>query len=383
MKLTLQERLRVYAAGVRHINTEGSLPLCYRWGSLANMIQFFPNVTVISFPATGTHYEVRSRRGQGVDRLLLTEQVKSTAGAVCAAADRDLPEDLVYQCLYSVDCYGVDTQETALFAQDVNGLPVLAEVLALPAWQLLIWDQRGDNSAWISMLQHRTQQNILTQQLDWRLSSLEELESLFEAMPRDLQSLTLLFPCEEFEEVNTSANAVMNYVDNNRLPELEHLYLRIDFPGDSLLLPVGLTSAQPDTIPRWLNNDLPSKLRDIELTLVYNTPDSELTSQSSSTVSSEAHPEISFIFNLEAPKELILNIRRKLGEEFHLVVETLYHGQDRIKRFQREDYSYLDALLYSPLPEAEMLHHCDSCDFNKDDVSLESDDSSSLISESG
>lgn len=65
------------------------------------------------------------------------------------------------------------------------------------------------------------------------------------------------------------------------------------------------------------------------------------------------------------------------------MVETLYHSQDRIKRFQREGYSYLDALLYAPLPEAEMLHHCDSCDSNKDDDSLESDDSSSLISESG
>lgn len=126
------------------------------------MIDLIPNVTTISFPSSGTHYEVRSRCGHDVDRLLLRDKVRSSGATVCAPENHHLPENLNFQCHCHLDCYGVDTHDTSLFVVDENGQQALTEALALPAWQLLVWDQRGDNREWISMLKHRTEQGIVT-----------------------------------------------------------------------------------------------------------------------------------------------------------------------------------------------------------------------------
>lgn len=139
----------------------------------------------------------------------------------------------------------------------------------------------------------------------------------------------------------------------------------------------------PDTSSKWMNKAPPSKLLDIELTLIYITPDWELVSRSSSMGSEGAHSEVETLFNLEGPKDLILNIRRKLGEDFHIAVETLYYTRDGIKEFQREEYSYPDSLLYSPVQDAEITYHCDSCDSDNVGESMESDETGHDVDQLG
>lgn len=316
-------------------------------------------------------YEVRTRRGERVDRLLLREKVTSSGGAVCPPVSRHLPQNLEYECRYSMDCGGNVTETASLFNNNGKAQEDLVEVLALPAWELRVWDDGGDNSEWISVLQHRTQHGIVTQELDWMVYTFEELDSLFAAMPRDLQSLTLLFSCEDFADVNNTANVFLNYIDDDRLPDLTYINLRLDFPGKPLS-PETTTAPLPEATPKWMNNTLPWKLLDIELTLICNVEGWDADSNFSSTDSEEGvDPEIEFFYNLEAPKEFILNVRRKLGEDFHIVVETLYRDRHVIKKYHRESYSYLDDLLYSPIEVAEQAYHGDDCDPDSREGSVE------------
>lgn len=83
------------------------------------------------------------------------------------------------------------------------------------------------------------------------------------------------------------------------------------------------------------------------------------------------------MYNGAAPKECILNVRRKLGENFCLSIESLYQDATGIKEYRRKGYSYIDHLLYGPLSEVELdtPTESDITDTENQDANYDSDES--------
>lgn len=219
----------MYAAGVRLLSTQGCMPLCCRWPSLADMLQFFPNVEAISFKTVGACYVRARRREFDTDELHLDQKVTVEGGSVCPPRKRYLPDNLSYQCLYGLEGgTGLPTQRLPPFGTPAN--PSLPDVLLLPAYEVLVWSSFGDEIDWTSALQERTQKGITTRRIMWTAESFEEVESLVDVVGPGLTALDIVCSSPDFDGISYTANAIMDCICEGTFPDLKHLTLRLFFP---------------------------------------------------------------------------------------------------------------------------------------------------------
>lgn len=362
--------MRVYAAGVRSVKTEGCLPLLGRWDSLAQMLQFFPNLKSIAFEGIRAHYcrdVARAHRDRAMDELWLSQEVRAENSVLCPPATPHLPEGLDYDCLYFLEDELRSGLNTTAFSRDADGCLILPEVLCLPACSLLIWGSGRDIAAWMSVLRQRKAQGIKTYGVLMRVKSLAELDLLAEAAGDSLTGLEVLYSSHDFWDVDQAATATMNQIDVARFPHLHSLTIRIDFPcGDA---------PHHSPVPsEWLSYDLPPRLSSIQLDLVFNVWEWEYLHFNDDSSESVLPMEYAnHVFEEDAPREFILDVRTKLGEEFPLLVENqCQNGLFELTDYRRPMTSYVDYLLYEPLAVLDGDSSDNSSDTSSGDSSSES-----------
>lgn len=336
--------MRLYAAGVRSISTEGCFLLCGRWDSLAHMLRFFPNVRRIGFETIGASYHrsvARANQDQPLDELRLDEEVRTENGHFRPPKAHPLPNDLSYDCLYQLDLDLAGILTTATFSRNAEGDLILPDVLCLPAWRFMIHGTAGSGDTWTQILRQRKAQNIVTHAILLRIQSFSDLDLLSSAAGFCLTGLEVQCSAEDFEDVDQTLTSIMNHIDAARFPILQALTLRIDFPSDH-------APERPPQFPSdWLSYDMPPRLSSVYLDLVLDTWSLDL----SDDMSDDSIPMgiVEHTFEEMAPRQFIVDVRTKLGELFTLIVENQYQIGSEIFDYHRPMTSFVDYLLYESL----------------------------------
>ncbi|EJT45593.1 hypothetical protein A1Q1_05930 [Trichosporon asahii var. asahii CBS 2479] len=346
---TSEDRMRLYAAGVRTLWVNGCLPLCGRWNSLAEMLNFFPNVNAIIFKTEVEAYSqgVRSARSKRPrDRLWLKEHITVEGFTVCPPKTRFLPEDLDYECWYHLSDSSEQPWTAQHFDYDSGGLPIVPEVLLLPAHRIsMLGFTDESHDEWLSTLRHGKNLGLETQRIDWKIKSFEELDTLAEVAGKGLQTLQILSHSRLGKRTAHTATEIMNHIDRKRFPDLTELTLHITFPC--------ISGGAPETSRaryKWLSKAMPPRLSSLRLVLVLDRWGID-TSDYDSDEPSAFYAEC--VFETEAPMAFIIAVRSKSGDDFDFTVETQYidhdDNNDQLVEYKPSKSSYLRTVLREPL----------------------------------
>lgn len=331
------------------------------------MIRFFPNLSKVHFPTTQTSYHTPGAAESGKGELVFQELLGLQEDNVDRPPQhRYLPEGLDYKCWYQLYCCLPTLQKRSLFKAKSDGNATLVDVLLLPASDMLVWGFPGQSSEWLSMMEYRTQNDIPTRDLKWQLQSVSEIEQLAPVLPTSLRKLYLRCSVNNISDITEAANTMMSCINNEQFPALRHLQLRLDFHRKVLR---SAPSSSESITPAWMQNEMPSKLATVSLELFCTSVDpimddddlsfdyedlslsDDLSSYDVSDVSHVSASDCGQLYLEAVPKEWVLNVRRKLGEDFRLSVIAVYHDEEGMKDIHPTEHAYIDHLLDAPLSE--------------------------------
>ncbi|EJT45527.1 hypothetical protein A1Q1_05973 [Trichosporon asahii var. asahii CBS 2479] len=322
-----EERKRAYAAGVHTINMTGGIPLCVRWESFADMLEFFPNANTIVFGSGDIVFEKKGSRWERPNTFFITETVWVARDGSIKDTIPFFPIDKIHYQVARMLCTGWCEEGVRPFIVQEDGEIDIPEAFLQPVRHFSVRPRPQEHDDWLTILEHRAANGVRTDCVLWTMADGEEtnvLPRLAQAVPSTLRSLSL--EVGSVGPLSVTLDTLMDIIDDDHFPNLERLILRIYFyPGAMRDAEATEAWRRGLTNPDWTTNKLPPKLKISVNLMLYthfmNDPSDEVAATQD-------------MFDA-LPLLWIENARRKLGESRKdcLFVHTFLQNDSREQPF--------------------------------------------------
>lgn len=302
----------------------GGIPLCVRWESFPDMLEFFPNAHTIVFGSGEIVFDKKGSRWERPNTFLVSEMVWIAKDGSVMGAVPFFPIDKFDYNLVRMLNTGWREEGARPFSVQENGQLNISDVFLQPVRHFVVRPNPQEHDDWLTILERRAAIGVPTNSVLWMMANGEErsvLPLLAQAAPKTLGSLSL--EISPVEPLSVTLDTIMNVIDDEHFPNLGRLLVRLHcYHGvmrDAEARHRGLAD------PEWMTNKPPSKLKiDVDLVLstdIMNEPSDEV---AASQAMSDTLPLL-----------WIENARRKLGESSkdRLSVRTSQLKDGRVQPF--------------------------------------------------
>lgn len=303
----------------------GGLPLCVRWTSFNDMLDFFPNAETIVFGSGDIIFEKNGSPWERPSTFFISDTIwVKKDGSVMGAIPFFPVDDFTYNVVRRLRAGWREEGARPFFVHE-NGQVDVPQAFLQPLRHFAVYPGPQEHDDWLTILKHRTAAEVRTDCVCWTMGIEEErdvLPRLAQAVPSALRSLIL--EAGSVRPLSVSLDTLMDIIDVKHFPNLERLHLKLHFFQGSMRDAEARHMGRPS--PSWLANALPPKLK-IYVHLV-------LSNQLVNEYSDDGSASQALFDTL--PLLWIENARRKLGENRKdcLFVHTFRSQNGREKPFE-------------------------------------------------